>query len=315
MRGWSVQDIPDQRGRRAVVTGAAGGLGFATASALAGAGADVILAGRNAQKGQAALARIRAAHPHAAVRFELLDLASLAAIAAFAARLAAEERPIDLLINNAAVMALPARRTTADGFELQFGTNHLGHFALTLRLLPLLRRGRAPRVVTVSSLAHHRGVIRFDDLQLHDYAPWRAYAQSKLANLMFAFELQRRSAAQGWGVQSMAAHPGWASTGIIANGPLAAGGGSVWLYRVARLVWPVIAQSAAAGALPILFAATAPQARGGAYYGPQRRGETAGPPGPARVAVPATDRAAAARLWEVSADLVGLREATGMRAA
>jgi NAD(P)-dependent dehydrogenase (short-subunit alcohol dehydrogenase family) len=191
-KAWSVKDIPDQTGRRAVVTGATGGLGYETALALAGAGAEVILAGRNAAKGRDALARIEAAYPGAAGRFELLDLASLASVAAFAARLAAEDRALDLLVNNAGVMALPVRRITADGFEAQFGTNHLGHFALTLQLLALLGRGRAARVVTVSSLAHRRGRIDFADLQSMRYDPWAAYARSKLANLMFALELQRR---------------------------------------------------------------------------------------------------------------------------
>ena len=304
--GWSVRDIPDQGGRRAVVTGATGGLGYETALALAGAGAEVILAARNAHKGAQALARIRAAQPRASVRLESLDVASLASVAAFAGRLAAEERPIDALVNNAAVMALPTRQTTVDGFELQFGTNYLGHFALTLRLLPLLRGGR---VVNVASLAHKRATIRFDDLQLQRYSPWGAYGQSKLAMLMFAFEMQRRSAVHGWGVLGLAAHPGWASTDIIANGPIAGGGASVWKYRIAQLIWPFLAQPAAAGALPVLFAATAPAARGGAYYGPQNRPETKGPPGPARIAPQAEDAAAAARLWEMSEQLVGLRAA------
>lgn len=309
---WSPRDIPDQTGRRTVVTGATGGLGYETALALAGAGAEVILAGRNAAKGTAAVRRIEAAHPAAPVRFELLDLASLASVAAFAARIAAEDRAVHVLVNNAAVMALPARQTTADGFEAQFGTNYLGHFALTLRLLPWLRGGR---VVNVSSLAHRRARIAFDDLQLRAYSPWGAYGQSKLAMLMFAFELQRRSEANGWGVLGNAAHPGWAATNIIANGPLARGGLGAWKYRIAQVVWPFLAQSAAAGAWPVLFAATAPQAQGGGYYGPQNRPETKGPPGPARVAPQAQDVAAAARLWEASEQLVGWRAQDAARAA
>ncbi len=303
---WTVRDIPDQTGRRAVVTGATGGLGYATALALAGAGAEVILAARNAQKATEALTRIRVVHPGAAVRFAMLDLASLPSVAAFAQQLVAEDRPLDLLVNNAAVMALATRQTTADGFEMQLGTNYLGHFALTLLLLPLLRRAPAARVVNVSSLAHKRAAIRFDDLQSRTYSPWGAYGESKLAMLMFAFELERRSTAQGWGVHGMAAHPGWARTSIIANGPLAAGGPGAWRYRIAELIWPLLAQSAAAGALPVLFAATDPDARGGAYYGPQNRPETKGPPGPARVSAAAQDAAAAARLWEASERLVGV---------
>ena len=307
--GWTTQDIPDQSGRRAVVTGATGGLGFETALALAGAGAEVILAARNARKGAQAVQRLLAAHPRAAVRFEVLDLASLASVADFAARLGHEGRPLGLLVNNAAVMALPTRQTTADGFEMQFGVNYLGHFALTLRLLPLLRQAEAARVVHLSSLAHKRATMHFDDLQLRRYSPWGAYAQSKLAMLLFAFEMQRRSATQGWGVTSNAAHPGWAATDIIANGPVAQGGQGAWKYRIARLIWPLLAQSAAAGALPVLYAATAPEAQGGAYYGPQNRPETKGPPGPARLASAATDTAAAARLWQESERLVGLQAA------
>lgn len=305
--GWSIRDIPDQGGKCAVVTGATGGLGYETALALAGAGAEVILAARNSQKGAQAVRRITAAHPRARVWFAPLDLASLASVAEFAARLAAEGRALDLLVNNAAVMALPARQTTADGFEMQFGVNYLGHFALTLRLLPLLRRAEAARVVNLSSLAHKRASMHFDDLQLRQYSAWGAYAQSKLAMLLFAFELQRRSADRGWGVLSNAAHPGWAATDIIANGPVANGGAGAWKYQIAKLVWPFLAQSPAAGALPVLYAATAPDAAGGAYYGPQNRPETKGPPGKARLAPAATDRAAAARLWAESERLVGLR--------
>lgn len=307
MAGWNVRDIPDQSGRRAVVTGATGGLGYETALALAGAGAEVILAARNAAKGEQALRRIAAAHPRAVVRLEMLDLASLASVAGFAARMAAEGRALDLLVNNAAVMALPDRQATVDGFEMQFGVNYLGHFALTLRLLPLLRRADGARVVNLSSLAHKRATMQFDDLQLRQYSPWGAYAQSKLAMLLFAFELQRRSTARGWRVLSNAAHPGWAATDIIANGPVSHGGTGAWKYQVARLVWPLLAQSAAAGALPVLYAATAPEAVGGAYYGPQNRPETKGPPGPARIAPAAADAAAAARLWQESERLVGLR--------
>ena len=306
--------MPDQTGRRAVVTGATGGLGYETALALAGAGAEVILAGRNAAKGRDALARIKGAHPNAAVRFELLDLASLASVAAFAERMEAEGRALDLLVNNAGVMAYPTRRTTADGFEAQFGTNHLGHFALTLRLLALLRRGHAVRVVTVSSIAHRGGAIDFDDLQMQRYAPWKAYAQSKLANLMFALELQRRSVAEGWGVTSIAAHPGWSSTDLIDNGPGAAGRQSL-IWQMSKLVMPLFAQAAAPGALPILFAATAPQAKGGAYYGPLRLGEMKGPPGPARIAPQAGSTEVAARLWDESERLVGLRDVVAPRVA
>ena len=313
---WTERDIPDQRGRCAIVTGATGGLGYATARALAGAGAEVILAARNGARGAQALDRIRAAVPAAVVRFELLDLGSLAAVAAFAERLESAGRPVDLLVNNAGVMAYPTRRATADGFEAQFGTNHLGHFALTLRLIPLLRRGQDARVVTVSSLAHRRGAIRFDDLQSTRYVPWAAYAQSKLANLMFALELQRRSVAQGWGIASIAAHPGLSATDIVANGPGSGSGRAAGLLtRASGLLLPLVAQSAGRGALPILYAATAPQARGGAYYGPLGLREMRGPPGEARIMPQALNTAVAARLWDVSLELVALRGQAALTAA
>src|SRR5580692_1333315 len=201
-------DIPSQLGRTAVVTGATGGLGYETALVLARAGAEVVLTGRDDRKGQAAIDRIGREALGARVGYEHLDLASLASIADFAQRM--QSRPaLDMLINNAGVMALPRRQTTADGFEMQFGTNYLGHFALTARLLPLLRRTSGPRVVHVSSLAHRTASIDFSDLQgARLYAPWKAYGQSKLACLMFALELQRRSDAAGWNLVSNAAHPG-----------------------------------------------------------------------------------------------------------
>ncbi len=303
MSTWTLRDIPDQAGRRVVITGATGGLGYETALALAGAGAEVLVTGRTQAKGAAALARIRARHPQARVRFALLDLASLAAVAAFAQELAAADEPVDLLVNNAGVMALPTRRITDDGFELQFATNYLDHFALTARLLPLLRRGRQPRVVSVSSIVHRRGALAFDDLQAERaYSPWGAYAQSKLAMLMFARELQRRSDARGWGLTSLAAHPGWARTDLFTNGPGASGRGLLM-----RLVKPFFSQSAAAGALPILYAATALGVTPGGYYGSTGLRELKGPPGPAAVAPQVRDDAAAARLWEVSEALTGVR--------
>ena len=221
--GWTTADIPSQSGRLAVVTGATGGLGYETALALAAAGAEVVLAGRNDSKGANALARIRAAHPGATVRFERLDLASLASVAAFAETMLAAGRGIDLLVNNAGVMAPPERQLTVDGFELQFATNYLGHFALTARLLPLLRRVPGARVVNVSSLAANLDSIDLTDLQSQrSYVPFRTYGMTKLAMLMFALEFQRRSEAAGWGIDGMAAHPGYARTDIISNGPAVA---------------------------------------------------------------------------------------------
>jgi NAD(P)-dependent dehydrogenase (short-subunit alcohol dehydrogenase family) len=303
MTDWTTADIPPQDGKTAVVTGATGGLGFETALALAGAGASVVLTGRNDAKGRQALDGIRARFPDARIAYETLDLASLASVADFAARFAASYAALDLLINNAGVMALPTRQTTADGFEMQFGTNYLGHYALTARLLPRLRHGKQPRVVNLSSIAHRTGAIDFDDLQgARAYRRWKAYSQSKLAMLMFALELQRRSDAAGWGLMSNAAHPGIARTDLIANGP-----GDKGLVRLlTTLVRPHVSHSAAEGALPTLFAATSPQAKAGGYYGPNWFYELKGPPVPAKIMPQATDAAVAARLWDISAALTGV---------
>jgi NAD(P)-dependent dehydrogenase (short-subunit alcohol dehydrogenase family) len=304
MTNWTTKDIPDQSGKLAIVTGATGGLGLETALALAGAGADVILAGRNPAKGRAALDAILARHAGAKVRFELVDLASLASVAAFADRLLAAGRPIDILVNNAGVMALAKRETTADGFERQFGTNYLSHFVLTARLLPLLSAARA-RVVQLSSIAHRNGKIRLDDLNYATgYKPWPVYSQSKLAMLMFALELDRRSTAHGWGLTSVAAHPGVATTDLMANGPNAGGGGIMaW---VSGLAIRVIGHSAASGALPQLMAATMPGVTGGEYFGPQGWQEMKGAPGPARFAPQALHADVAAKLWVASERLTGV---------
>lgn len=307
MTGWSARDIPAQHGRRAVVTGGTGGLGLQVALALARAGAEVVIAARDPARGAEALAHIRVAATGAAAGFEVLDLASLASVAGCAARIAARWPALDLLVNNAGVMALPERRETADGFEMQFGVNHLGHVALTARLLPLLRAGSDPRAVWVSSLAHRLGAIDFDDLQAtRGYRPWRAYAQSKLAVLAFALEFDRRAREGGWGVAGLAAHPGWALTDLYANGPLS-GDGPALLARLMRRGTRLLSHSAEAGALPILHAATAPLAQGGSFTGRSWLFELRGPPAPARVARAARDRALAAWLWQVSEALVGCR--------
>ncbi|MDX2289119.1 MAG: SDR family oxidoreductase [Hyphomicrobiaceae bacterium] len=297
---WTTSDIPPQNGKAAVVTGT-GGIGYETAIALARAKARVTIAGRNAGKGEAAAERIRKAVPGAEISFELVDLADLASIAEFGKRLRARQKGLDLLVNNAAVMTPPQREQTSYGFELQFGTNHLGHFALTAALLPLLLKGHRARVVSVSSIAARSGTINFADLQsTRSYAPMTAYAQSKLANLMFAFELQRRSVAENWGLTSVAAHPGISRTDLLYNGA----GRTSTAGRVRTSLW-FLFQPAEQGALPSLFAATSPSAQAGGYYGPDRFWETRGYPG---VAVPpeqALDREVAEQLWAVSAQLTG----------
>ena len=308
MNAWSVADIPSQQGKLAVVTGATGGLGYETALALAGAGAEVLVTGRNTEKGRVAIDRINRAVPSAKVRFEMLDLASLRSVRAFAAKMVANGQPVDLLINNAGVMDLPGRRLTEDGFEMQFGTNHLSHFALTGLLLPVLHSAEAPRVVNVSSLAHRGGKIDFDNLQAErKYRSWPAYQQSKLANLLFTFELQRRSDSNGWGLMSNAAHPGYARTDLIPNGP-----GTGGLKGAgAKLVGSFMSHSAAAGALPTLFAATSSAAMPMGYYGPNGFYELKGPVAPAKVLPQAKDETVARKLWEVSERLTGVRWPVG----
>ncbi len=297
MAGSTRLEISSQLGRTAAITGATGGLGYETALALAKAGSEVILTGRDDRKGRSAIEKISREVAGAKVSYQHLDLASLASVADFAQRMHAR-LSLDLLISNAGVMALPRRQTTADGFEMQFGTNYLGHFALTARLMPLLRRASGPRVVSVSSLAHRTGFIDFDDLQgVRVYSPWKAYGQSKLAMLMFALELQRRSDAAGWNLTSNAAHPGFARTGLFASGP----GGLLSLAT--DFAAPFFGHSAADGARPILFAATNPRAKPGAYYGPGGIGELRGAPAPALIMPRARDAAAATRLWDVSEKL------------
>lgn len=301
MTSWSTSDIPSQQGRTAVITGT-GGLGLEDALALAIAGANVIIAGRNPSKGKEAVALVRKSVPDAKVRFEMLDLACLQSIAIFGSNLRSTEDCVDILINNAAVMTPPQRKTTKDGFELQFGTNYLGHFALTAHLLPLLRKSKNPRVVTLSSLAARDGKINFNDLQAeHRYKPMFSYGQSKLACLMFALELQRQSDAAGWGIASIPTHPGISRTDLIPNG---AGPKSIF-GLIRKYMWFMF-QPAAQGALPTLYAATSPIAKGGVYYGPDKMSETRGYPSIAKIPTQALDIEASARLWEISEELTGV---------
>ncbi|BCM85121.1 oxidoreductase [Methylobacterium indicum] len=300
---WTTALIPSQAGRRALVTGATSGIGYEAALALAGAGAEVVIAARDAGRAEDAARAIRRAHPGAEVAFRLLDTARLASVRAFAEEWRAEARPIDILLLNAGIAAVPRREETEDGFERQFATNYLGHFALTGLLLPHLRNEAGARVVAVASIAHRSGVIAFDDLQRRrGYGPQSTYRQTKLAMLMFALELDRRLRAAGSSVRSVAAHPGLAATAIARRGdragPLAAG--------IGKGLLGLLGQSAARGALPLLYAATAPEAEGGGYYGPDGPWEIRGSPGPARIEPHARDPDAAARLWAQSESLTGV---------
>lgn len=302
---WTISHIPDQGGRVALVTGANSGLGLHTATVLAACGARVLMACRDAGKAQEAIAQIRGAQPQAQVEFLPLDLADLGSVQRCAETLLQRESKLDLLCNNAGVMALPLRHT-ADGFEMQFGTNHLGHFALTARLLPLLRRTRGARVVTVSSLAHHLGRIRLHDPNwTQGYDKWRAYAQSKLANLMFALELDRRLRAADDAIRSLAVHPGYAATNLQFAGP------AMEKSRLGKLAMRIsnaaLSQPAEAGAWPTLRAATAADALGGEFYGPRGFQQLQGPPGLCRTSRAAQDRKVAGQLWELSEELTKLQ--------
>lgn len=305
---WTAKDIPSQRGRTAVVTGANVGLGLETATELARAGATVVLAARDPARAESAIASIGSSIPDADVRFVPLDLASLASVAEFSEAVAAAfPDGLDLLINNAGVM-MPPRRETEDGFELQLGTNHLGHFALTGRLLPMMGDRDGSRVVTVSSGMARMGQIDFDDLQgRQGYSRTGAYAQSKLANLVFALDLDDRLENSGLKTRSMGAHPGYAATNLQAAGPRIGGGlGSTLAAPFMALGHRLLAQSAEAGALPTLRAATEPGLAGGTYIGPDGPGEMRGSPVPVKPVETASDPEVAERLWEASVELSGV---------
>ncbi len=306
-----VATVPDLSGKLVVVTGANSGLGLGLTRRLSAAGADVVMAIRNRAKGEAAIDEIRTTVPDAKLTIKSLDLSSLAAVAALGEQLNAEGRPIDILINNAGVMTPPERDTTADGFELQFGSNHLGHFALTAHLLPLLRAAKGARVVSLSSLAARFGKIHFDDPQFEkSYSAMSAYGQSKLAVLMFARELDRRSREAGWGIMSNAAHPGLTMTNLQVSGPSHGRKKPALMERLYKASWrwtPFMWQEIQDGILPALYAAAAPQAQGGAFYGPLGFFEVSG--GGVKLAqVPARARndADCQRLWELSEQLTGI---------
>ena len=302
---WSHRDVPDQSGRTIVVTGANSGIGFEAASTLTAAGAHVVLACRDPLRAADAVARLRSRHPRASLESLPLDLASLASVRDFAKAFADRHARLDVLANNAGVMAIP-RRTTADGFEMQLGTNHLGHFALTGLLLPRLLATPGARVVTVSSTAHRGGRMRFDDLQgERSYTRWGAYGQSKLANLLFSYELDRRARAAGRDLVAAACHPGYAATNLQFVG--ARMDGSRFMEGLMSWANRVFSQDAAMGALPTLYAATAPGVRGGDYYGPDRLFETWGHPKKVGSSGRSRDLEAARRLWAVSEELTGVR--------
>lgn len=305
---WTTQDIPSQSGRRVVITGANSGLGFETALALARQGAEITMAVRNLEKGEEALSRLRGAVPTARLQLEELDLASLKSVHAFGQRLLQKNQPLDLLINNAGIMAVPKRMETEDGFELQFGTNHIGHFALTGLLWPRLLQGNQTRVVTVSSLAHNGGLIRFNDLDCRQfYQPWVAYGQGKLANLLFGRELHRRCVEKNLPIKSLIVHPGVSNTNLVMTG--GSTGASAGLQtRLMKWVLPWTTQSAASGAIPSLYAATAADAESGVYYGPSGVGELVGAhPKRARIASQGRNAETAEKLWEVSEQRSGVR--------
>ncbi|MGG5373263.1 oxidoreductase [Enterococcus sp. AZ196] len=292
---WTEKEIGSQIGKNVVITGT-GGLGYEAAITLAGAGANVIIAGRNPEKGRKAVDGIKSVYPNAIISFQQLDLADLASIKKFSEVIQSRFKKLDILINNAGVMAVPERHVTKDKFELQLGTNYLGHFALTAHLIPLLRKVQTPRVVTVSSMAHRSGKIHFDDLQLEqNYDPDVAYSQSKLACLMFALELHKRSVAAGWGITSIGVHPGGVATDLIDNGP------GKTLYT--RLIYHTL-QTPSEGARASLLAATSSEAQSGSFYGPTRLMEIYGKPKLIEPASQALDAQASAKLWDISSELV-----------
>ena len=297
--GWTVENMPSQDGKLAIVTGASGGLGLETAKALAAKGAQVIVAARNEGKAVAAVSEIGRI-----ASFELLDLADLQSVRDFAARFISIGRPVNLLINNAGLAGPPRRQVTRDGFEIQFGTNFLGHFLLTALLLPLLIPAHSPRIVTVSSLVDKRAKLSFEDLMSErHYSPTKSYGQSKLASLIFSRELQRRSDAEGWGVLSLSAHPGIAVTELTKARP---GQPVLRFNSFFELVSPYIGQTAQEGALSILFAATSPDAEPGSYYGPTGFLELKGPPGLATSSKVSRDPRVAAQLWAVAEAMTGI---------
>jgi NAD(P)-dependent dehydrogenase (short-subunit alcohol dehydrogenase family) len=300
-------DVPDQTGKYAVVTGANSGTGKETVRRLAGAGACVVMAVRTLSKGEQARTEILAQYPEAQLEVRRIDLADLASVQEFAAGLIADGTPIDLLVNNAGVMAPPTRMTTTDGFELQFGSNFLGPFAVTLRLLPLLLSAPAPRVATMSSGMANQGRIRFDDLQWEQgYRPARSYAQSKLADLMFAHQLAAIATERGWNLISNAAHPGFTRTNLQTAGVSLGRDKLPWWHNLVMRFNPLPSQGVEQGAEPLLFAATSPDAANSAYYGPSKAFGLVGPTKLAKAPARSLDTKTNARLWLEAERLTGV---------
>lgn len=300
---WNTHNIPDQSGKIVIVTGANSGLGFDMSKALAGKNAHVIMASRNAEKAEDALARIKSDIPNANIEHMALDLADLEPVKRFAKQFTSKFKALDILINNAGVMATPQMRTK-DGFEMQFGTNHLGHYALTGHLLPLLKATPKSRVVNVSSLAARKGKMQWDNLMNDiNYQSWRVYRQSKLANQLFTYALNRRLQAAGLDSMALAAHPGVSSTNLHHSTKLNAVG--FWIAD--KIVMPLMAQASEKGALPILYAATASDVDAGGYYGPSSGNEYRGYPAPAQIPDQAKTKKDQEKLWEISEELTEVR--------
>ena len=302
---WTVADMPHLEGKTAIVTGATAGLGLVSATELAARGASVTLAVRDVARGERAARIIREAYPGAVVSVAKLDLASLASIREFSSGYIKSHKRLDILMNNAGIMGVPQREVTADGFEAQFGTNHLGHFALTGLLLPLIKKTPGARIVTVSSNLHKTGVMNFDDLMGGvKYKAWAAYGQSKLANLLFTSELQRRLVAAKVDAIAVAAHPGWSNTSLMMSGPMK--GRGAFMKWLGQSVTNRMAQSASMGALNQLYAATASDVEGNDYIGPQGKNEQSGYPHKAGRSAAAKNTTDAKRLWDESEKLTGV---------
>ncbi|MCX6495373.1 MAG: oxidoreductase [Actinobacteria bacterium] len=302
---WTVADMPHLEGKTAIVTGATAGLGLVSATELAARGASVTMAVRDVTRGERAARIIRDAYPGAVVSVAKLDLASLASIREFSSRYIKSHKRLDILMNNAGIMGVPQREVTADGFEAQFGTNHLGHFALTGLLLPLIKKTSGARIVTVSSNLHKTGVMNFDDLMgAVKYKPWAAYGQSKLANLLFTSELQRRLVAAKVDAIAAAAHPGWSNTSLMMSGPMK--GRGAFMKWLGQSVTNRMAQSASMGALNQLYAATVSDVEGNDYIGPKGKNEQSGYPHKAGRSVAAKNTTDAKRLWDESEKLTGV---------